>query len=72
MCRVRYFGTRARIEVAPEEIARLRDETVFEAVCARFLTAGFEEIEVDPDGYRQGSLNGETFALLEQPASGQD
>ena len=72
VCRVRYFGTRARIEVAPEEIARLRDETVFEAVCARFLTAGFEEIEVDPDGYRQGSLNGETFALLEQPAPGQD
>ncbi len=41
VCRVRYFGTRARIEVAPEEIARLRDETVFEAVCANFLTAGF-------------------------------
>ena len=31
-----------------------------------------EEIEVDPDGYRQGSLNGETFGQLGQRASGQD
>mgnify|MGYP001334606058 FL=1 len=72
VCRVRYFGSRARIEVAPEEIARLRDETVFGAVCADFQTAGFKEVEIDPVGYRQGSLNGETFAQQGQPESVRD
>jgi uncharacterized protein len=72
VCRVRYFGSRARIEVAPEEIARLRDETVFSAVCADFHAAGFTEIEIDPDGYRQGALNGETSAQQGRPVSVQD
>ena len=72
VCRVRYFGSRARIEVAPEEIARLRDETVFSAVCADFHAAGFTEIEIDPDGYRQGALNGETFARQGRPVPVQD
>ena len=72
VCRVRYFGARARIEVAPEEIARLRDETVFSAVCADFHAAGFTEIEIDPDGYRQGALNGETSAQQGRPVSVQD
>ena len=72
VCRVRYFGARARIEVAPEEIARLRDETVFSAVCADFHAAGFTEIEIDPDGYRQGALNGETFARQGRPVPVQD
>ena len=72
VCRVRYFGSRARIEVAPEEIVRLRDETVFSAVCADFHAAGFKEIEIDPDGYRQGALNGETFAQQGQLVSVQD
>ena len=72
VCRVRYFGARALIEVAPEEIARLRDETVFSAVCADFHAAGFTEIEIDPDGYRQGALNGETFARQGRPVPVQD
>jgi len=72
VCRVRYFGSRARIEVAPEEIARLRDETVFSAVCADFHAAGFTEIEIDPDGYRQGALNGETSAQQGRPVPVQD
>ena len=57
VCRVRYFGRRARIEVAPEEVARLGNGTLLAEVAARFRAAGFDEVEVDPDGYRQGSLN---------------
>ena len=55
--RVRYFGPLARIEVAPEEVARLRDPALLANVTARFRTAGFEQVDVDPDGYRQGALN---------------
>ena len=57
VCRVRYFGPRARIEVAPEEVARLREPALLADVTARFREAGFAEVEVDPDGYRQGALN---------------
>ena len=57
VCRVRYFGSCARIEVAPDEIARLRDTGLLAEVSAQFRAAGFDDIEVDPEGYRQGSLN---------------
>ena len=57
VCRVRYFGPRARIEVAPEEVARLREPALLADVTARFRAAGFDDVEVDPEGYRQGALN---------------
>ena len=57
VCRVRYFGERARIEVAPEEVARLGNAALLAEVTARFRAAGFLEVEVDPAGYRQGALN---------------
>ena len=57
VCRVRHFGGRARIEVAPEEVARFRDAALRADVTARFRDAGFQEVEVDPAGYRQGALN---------------
>ena len=57
ICRVRYFDERARIEVAPEEIARFQDAALLADVTARFRAAGFQEVEVDPAGYRQGALN---------------
>ncbi|MYN64216.1 MAG: ATP-dependent sacrificial sulfur transferase LarE [Acidobacteria bacterium] len=57
ICRVRYFDERARIEVAPAEVARFHDAALLADVTARFRAAGFREIEVDPAGYRQGALN---------------
>ena len=57
VCRVRYFDQRARIEVAPEEVARFRDTALLADVTARFRAAGFQVVEVDPAGYRQGALN---------------
>ena len=47
----------ARIEVAPEEVARLREPALLADVTARFRTAGFDDVEIDPDGYRPGALN---------------
>jgi PP-loop superfamily ATP-utilizing enzyme len=52
---VRHFGETARIEVPLDQLERL------EASCARVHEAlrliGYERVEVDPRGYRVGSLN---------------
>jgi uncharacterized protein len=53
--RVRHYGQLARIEVAPEAIARLIDER--EAAAAYFKELGFTHTAVDLAGYRSGSLN---------------
>ena len=58
VCRVRYFGELARVEVAPEEVARLTgDAALLRDVTERFRAAGFARVEVDPDGYRSGAMN---------------
>jgi uncharacterized protein len=57
VCRVRYFDATARIEVDVAEIPRLQSPEIQAIVRERFRDAGFEEIEVDPRGYRAGALN---------------
>ena len=57
VCRVRFHGAMARIEVEPHEIPRLRSAGVRGEVVRRFRDAGFARVTVDPRGYRQGSLN---------------
>lgn len=57
VCRVRYRGPTARIEVPVEEIQRLRSAPVRANVERQFQAAGFEAVEVDPLGYRTGGLN---------------
>jgi uncharacterized protein len=52
--RVRHHGDRARIEVAPDQLAGLRAE--WDAVGEHFLALGFAAVELDPAGYRRGSL----------------
>lgn len=56
-CRVRYHGVLARIEVMPEDIARLTRPQVLAEVERLFRAEGFSEVEVDMEGYRTGSLN---------------
>ncbi len=55
--RVRHHGTLARIEVSPDEIARLMDERVRALVTERLRTLGYRYVTVDLQGYRTGSLN---------------
>ncbi len=55
--RVRYHGEVARIEVAPEEIGRLLEESLRLAVVREFKAAGFTYIALDLEGYRTGSMN---------------
>jgi uncharacterized protein len=52
--RVRHHGARARIEVEPRWIAWLEER--LDGVTARLAALGFGAVEVDPRGYRRGSL----------------
>lgn len=55
--RVRYHVETARIEVAPEEIPRLLEEVLRQAVVREFKAAGFTYVALDLEGYRSGSMN---------------
>lgn len=53
--RVRHFGDKARIEVDKEMINHLYAN--FEEVKKHFLSIGYREIEIDPEGFASGKLN---------------
>ena len=55
--RVRSHGEHARIEIAPDELPRALQEDMAEALAARIRETGFTYVTLDPEGYRQGSLN---------------
>lgn len=52
--RVRHHGALARLEVSPNEMERVRANWV--SIDAAFVALGFESVELDPRGYRRGSL----------------
>jgi uncharacterized protein len=52
--RVRHHGERARIEVEPRWIPWLQER--LEPLTQRLTALGFDVVEVDPRGYRRGSL----------------
>ncbi|MEP7327511.1 MAG: ATP-dependent sacrificial sulfur transferase LarE [Gemmatimonadota bacterium] len=52
--RVRHQDSRARIEVAPAEFERLG--SCWDLIVARFTTLGFSRVDLDPRGYRRGSM----------------
>ena len=55
--RVRSFGDSARIEVLPERIPLLADEPLRSSLLLVARDAGFDQVNLDLRGYRQGSLN---------------
>ena len=55
--RVRAHGELARIEIAPEELARGFEPNVSRKIAEGVKGAGFSFVTVDLEGYRQGSLN---------------
>jgi len=56
--RVRHRGDRARIEAEPAWIAWLTERS--ETITQRLVALGFPVVEIDPRGYRRGSLILET------------
>lgn len=55
--RVRSHGNLARIEIEKSELPRALMKDVARDLVLRIRTAGFDDVTVDPEGYRQGSLN---------------
>ena len=55
--RVRAFGEMARVELAQDEMARGFEPAMTAAIADGVKRAGFDTVELDPEGYRQGSLN---------------
>jgi uncharacterized protein len=55
--RVRHLGEAARVEIAPEEMEKLSDPALREAVEQAVRAAGYAQAAIDPGGYRRGRLN---------------
>ena len=55
--RVRHHGDLARIELAPDELARALDPEQARALSQAVHAQGFRWVSLDLDGYRTGSLN---------------
>jgi uncharacterized protein len=55
--RVRDYLSLARVEVAPEEVARLASPGVAPEVVRALRAAGYRYVTADLQGYRRGSLN---------------
>jgi uncharacterized protein len=54
--RVRHLGARATIEVPRDEVSRLRSHSDLSELESRIMALGWLEVEVDPNGYREGSM----------------
>ena len=55
--RVRYHGRLARVEVAPEDIARCVEEDLRRRLVDTFKSLGFTYVTLDLMGFRSGSMN---------------
>jgi uncharacterized protein len=55
--RVRHHGALARVELAPDELARALDPQLARAISRAVHDHGFRWVALDLDGYRTGSLN---------------
>lgn len=55
--RVRIHGTMARIEILPDEFAKLISDDIRNQITASFKSFGFTYVTMDLTGYRTGSMN---------------
>ncbi len=55
--RVRHFGARARVELDRDELSRWGAPDARARLDAAVQGAGFDEVELDPRGFRSGALN---------------
>lgn len=55
--RARYFGKKVFIEVSKDQVDRLRDRELFKELEKKMENIGFSQIEIAPDGYKQGRMN---------------
>jgi uncharacterized protein len=57
VCRVRHYDGMARVEVGFDELTRALEPTIRLRIVAALTAIGYDEVCIDPKGYRMGSLN---------------
>jgi uncharacterized protein len=57
ICRVRHHDTLARVELGVDEIARALEPEMHETIDRELRAIGYQQVAIDPRGYRLGSLN---------------
>ena len=57
VCRVRHHDRLARVEVGSDELPRAMMPSVHDRIVQELRALGYEDVDVDPRGYRLGSLN---------------
>jgi uncharacterized protein len=57
VCRVRHHGSTARVEIPQEEHPNLLDGGDWDVVVRRIKAAGFDDVVLEPEGFRSGRLN---------------
>jgi len=67
VCRVRHYDELARVEIGRDELERALVPATQAAIERAVKAVGYHEVEVDPRGYRMGSLH---EGLFLQPAQG--
>ena len=50
-------GSRARVEIGSDELPRAMEPSTLARIVRDLIALGYEEVTVDPKGYRMGSLN---------------
>jgi len=65
--RVRHHGEVARLEFARDEMQRVLNVEMFDAIGREFKRLGFQFVAVDVQGYRTGALN-EVLTTIQVPA----
>ncbi len=65
--RLRHHGALARVEVAPDELARALDPAMVRSIVEAVKPLGFRWVSLDLEGYRTGSLN-EILTIQSQPS----
>jgi pyridinium-3,5-biscarboxylic acid mononucleotide sulfurtransferase len=57
VCRVRHHDECARVEIGRDELARALEPEMSSAIERELKAIGYTAVEIDPNGYRRGSLN---------------
>jgi uncharacterized protein len=57
ICRVRHHDALARLEFGRDEVSRALEPEMHDQIVRELRAVGYEEVTVDPRGYRMGSLN---------------
>jgi len=55
--RVRDINGNARIEVEPDKINLINDDSIKSEISSKLKMIGFSNVEIDPEGYSSGKLN---------------